>query len=155
MKFILLLLPLLLSASAAFAQQAFDLSCGNVARIRIARLSDTHWNVDSYQGHFHIVQFDLKPTAAKEFAELLSAAPWVTILYRGEEAKMQKLALTAKGKPLRDDAPNMTGLSEQAIIITIVHERDAFAAARSVCPALLPRKVVVDWAEDWERGGRE
>lgn len=40
MKFLVLLLLLLLP-SAAFSQPTYDLSCGNVAKIRIVRVEDT------------------------------------------------------------------------------------------------------------------
>ncbi|MDP3427657.1 MAG: hypothetical protein Q8S17_09810, partial [Humidesulfovibrio sp.] len=130
----------------------YDLSCDNVARIRIGRLDDTYYNVESYQGHFHVVVFDLKQQARAQFAPLVDNAPWVTFVYRGEEARKQHIDLTTHGRPLRDDAPSISGFSHESINITIIREKDAFDAARAVCPALVPRKVIVDWERDWEPG---
>ena len=59
-----LFLILLLVPSTAFAQATYDLSCENVAKIRIGRLDDTYWNVESHQGRFHVLMLDLKPEAA-------------------------------------------------------------------------------------------
>lgn len=155
MKLFLLVLFLLLFPVAALAQQpTYDLSCDNVSRIRIGRLDDTYWNVDSYQGHFHVVVFDLKQKAIAQFAQLVDNAPWVTFVYRGEETTSRHIDLTTHGRPLRDDAPAMAGFHHEAVIITIIREKDAFDTARSVCPALVPRKVIVDWERDWEPGAK-
>jgi len=148
-----LLFLLLFIPSTASAASTYDLSCDNVARIRIGRLNAAYWNIESSQGCFHIVDFELKPAAAEAYVELLRASPWVSFLYRGEETTKRHLSLTAGGKPLRDDAPALAGFSNEGIAITIIREKDAFDTARSVCPALVPRKVVVDWQRDWEQGG--
>ncbi len=149
---LLLFLLLLLVPTVVCAQSTYDLSCENVSRIRIGRLDDTYYNVESDQGHFHVVVFDLKQKAVAQFAPLIDNAPWVTFVYRGEETTKQHLALTANGRSLRDDAPSMAGLSHEGVMITIIREKDAFDTARSVCPALVPAKVIVDWERDWEPG---
>lgn len=153
MKHLFLFLLLVLLPAAALAQQAtYDLNCDNVAKIRIGRLDDTYYNVESDQGHFHVVVFDLKQKAVAQFAPLVDKAPWVTFVYRGEETTIQHIDLTTHGRPLRDDAPSMAGFSHEGVHITIIREKDAFDTARSVCPALTPRKVIVDWERDWEPG---
>lgn len=153
MKLFLLILLLLLLPAAALAQQpTFDLSCDNVSRIRIGRLDDTYYNVESEQGHFHMVVFDLKRKAIAQFAPLVDNAPWVTFVFRGEEWTMRHIAFTAGGRPLRNDAPPLDGFSPETVSIAIVREKDAFDTARLVCPALVPRKVIVDWERDWEPG---
>lgn len=144
MRILLLLLLFLLLPATALAQASYDLSCGNVSRIRIGRLDDTYWNVDSHQGHFHIVMIDLKPEAAKAYVKLRDTAPRVTITYRGEDHTTFDLPLTANGSPLRNDAPALAGFADHGITITIIREQDAFDAARSVCPALVPRKIIID-----------
>jgi len=152
MKLFVLIFLLVLLPASAFAQPTYDLSCKNVSRIRIGRLDETSWNVESYNGHFHIVLFELKPDAAKALVGLRDTAPKVTITYRGEDWTKESLSITANGSPLRDDAPTMSGLGDQSITITITREEDTFDTARSVCPALVPRKVIVDWERDWEPG---
>lgn len=147
MKLLLLLLLLLISATAS-AAPTYDLSCENVSRIRIGRLDDTYYNVESDQGRFHVVVFDLKQKAVARFAPLVDNAPWVTFVYRGEETTLKHIDLTTHGKPLRDDAPSLSGFSHEGVIITIIREQDAFDTARSVCPALVPDKVLEDG--QWE-----
>ena len=149
---LLLFLLLLLAPTVVCAQSTYDLSCDNVAKIRIGRLDDTYYNVESDQGHFQVVVFDLKQKSIAQFAPLVDNAPWVTFVYRGEEMKKQHIDLTTHGRPLRDDVPSMAGFSPEAIVITIILEKDAFDTARAVCPALTPRKVIVDWERDWEPG---
>jgi len=98
--FLLLLISLLLPATT-LAQTTYDLSCDNVAKIRIGRLDDTYWNVESHQGHFHVLMLDLKPEAAKTYLKLRETAPWVTITYRGEDHTLKDIAITANGGALQ------------------------------------------------------
>ena len=145
--FLLLLISLLLPATT-LAQTTYDLSCDNIARMRIGRLDDTYWNVESHQGHFHILMIDLKPEAAKTYLKLRETAPWVTITYRGEDHTLKDIAITANGGPLQNDAPALTGFGDQDLIITIIKEQDALDAARAVCPALAPGTIIIDWEKD-------
>jgi hypothetical protein len=96
---VLCFLFLLLVPTVAFTQASYDLSCDNVAKIRIGRLDDTHYNVESDQGHFHVVVFDLKQKAVAQFAPLVDNAPWVTFVYRGEETTIQHIDLTPTAGP--------------------------------------------------------
>lgn len=145
---ILLLFLLLLVPSISTAQAIYDLSCESVARIRIVRINDTYWNVESYQGHFHVVDFELKPDAAKVYWKLLKAARTFHIPRKVQDMNIEKLSITANSGPLQNDAPELTGFADHGITITIIREQDAFDAARSVCPALVPRKVLLDG--QWE-----
>jgi hypothetical protein len=141
---ILLLFLLLLVPSAAFAQATYDLSCGNVARIRIFRLKAAGWQIDTPQGYFHILALDLTPDAAQGFGKRLKTAPMTHFQYNGMNLRKENLTITANGGSLRNDTPAMTGFSDQGIDIAIIREQDAFDAARSVCPALVPAKVLED-----------
>jgi len=145
---ILLFLMLLMVPATALAQTSYDLSCGNVSKIRIGRLDDTYWNVESHQGRFHVLMIGLKPGAAKIYVQLRDATPRVTITYRGEDHTTLDLPLTANGQPLQNDAPALTGFGDQDLIITIIREQDALDAARAVCPALAPGKIIIDWEKD-------
>ncbi|MBG0777755.1 MAG: hypothetical protein H0S85_15125 [Desulfovibrionaceae bacterium] len=140
----LFLLGLLFIPVTAFATDIYDVSCGNIGKIRIVRIAATHWNIESYQGSFHVLALELKKSAAKEFVKLRKAAPIVQHQYRGEVIPVEDIRITANGRPLRDDAPALTGFADQGINIPIIREEDAFAAARAVCPALVPDKVLID-----------
>ncbi len=143
-KSLQLLLLLLLIPATAFPQEVYDVSCRNVAAIDIIRVKDTYWNIESYQGHFHVLGLDLKPDAAKEFVKLRMATPTICVRYRGDDCYTKDITITANGKPLRNDAPAMTGFADQGFAIPIIREKDAFEAARAVCPALVPDKVLID-----------
>jgi len=147
MKCILFLLLVLLPASA-FAQATYDLSCGNVAKIRIVRIEAEHWNVRSDKGHFHAVHFHLKPNMTEEFRKLVNQAHSIFIDRKGVGHVGNKLILSANGTPLRNDAPELEGLGNDGVAIVITREQDAFDAARAVCPALVPGKVLEDG--QWE-----
>lgn len=144
MKTLLLLTVLLLLPSAAFSQAIYDVSCDNVASIRIFRLKADTWKIESYGGYFHLLALDLKPDASQNFGRLLNRTPTVDILLKGVHYHPKNLILTANGGPLRNDMPGLTGMSEQGILITIFLKEDAFDAARSVCPALVPAGVTTD-----------
>ncbi|WP_022663399.1 hypothetical protein [Paucidesulfovibrio longus] len=140
----LVFLLLLLLPGAAFAQPSFDVSCENVVQITITRIKDTYWNVDSYQGHFHILDLTLTPEAARKAVKLRDATPTEHIRYRGEDYYKPRIVITAHGVPLQDDTPALSGFVDQGAAIGIIREEDAFDAARAVCPALVPDKVLID-----------
>jgi hypothetical protein len=145
---ILPLLAALLIPTAAFSQTIYDVSCDNIARIRIVRLKASDWKMESYGGYFHLLVLDLKPAAAKAFARLLNATPTIDLQFKGVHYRPKNLILMANGNPLLDDIPGMTGMSEQGILITRFYKEDAFDAARAVCPALVPATVLTDG--QWE-----
>ena len=145
---ILLLFLLLLVPSAAFSQATYDLNCDNVAKIRIFRLEAAGWQIDTPQGYFHILALDLTPDAAQGFGIRLKTAPMTHFQYNGMNLRKENLTITANGGSLKNDTPAMTGFSDQGIDIAIIREQDAFDAARAVCPALVPAKVLEDG--QWE-----
>ena len=140
----LVFLILLLLPGAAFAQPSYDLSCENVSKIIIVKVKDTHWNVDSYQGHFHVLDLTLTPEAAREAVKLRDATPREHIRYRGEDYYKPHILITVQGIPLQKDVPALSGIADHGAVITIIREEDAFDAARAVCPALVPEKVLID-----------
>ncbi|MGE4292309.1 MAG: hypothetical protein AB7E32_08870 [Desulfovibrio sp.] len=140
----LVFLILLLLPATAIAQPSYDVSCANVTQITIIKIKDTHWNVDSCQGHFHIMDLTLTPDAAREAVKLRDATPTEHMLYRGEDYYKPHIVITAQGVPLHDDTPALSGITDQGAVIGIIREKDAFDAARAVCPALVPDKVLID-----------
>ncbi|MGE4292310.1 MAG: hypothetical protein AB7E32_08875 [Desulfovibrio sp.] len=140
----LALLIFLLLPATAFAQPSYDVSCANVSKIIIVKIKDTHWNVDSYQGHFHVLHLTLTPDAAREAVKLRDATPRKHIRYRGEDYYGPRIVITAQGVPLHDDTPALSGITNQGAVIGIIREKDAFDSARAVCPALVPDKVLID-----------
>ncbi|WP_022663400.1 hypothetical protein [Paucidesulfovibrio longus] len=140
----LVFLLLLLMPGAALAQARYDVSCENVVQITITRIKDTYWNVDSYQGHFHVLDLILTPEAAREAVKLRDATPTEHIRYRGEDYYKPHILITVRGLPLQKDVPALSGIADHGAVITIIREEDAFDAARAVCPALVPDKVLID-----------
>lgn len=143
MKFLVLLL-LLLVPSTAFADSTFDISCENVKGIYIVRNNDSRLIRKSYPGPFHVVRFVLKSNAAKEFMMLVKASRSYSIHSNGIDYDSEKLTITASGKPLRNDEPEVDAHGEGEVGTVILREQDAFDAARSVCPALVPAKLLID-----------
>lgn len=139
LAFFLLLIPATVSA-----QDIFDVSCANLERIRIARVDDTYWNIETYDGHFYVLDLELKPDAAREFVKVRNAASTLHILYRGEVVPREYLMITTNGKPVREDVPTLTGFPDQGINIAVLREEDAFEMAREICPDLVPDKVLMD-----------
>lgn len=145
MKQTVVFLFLFLLPVPAVAQSAeYDLSCENVAKITIIRGEGKHWNVDSPDGYFYVVGFDLTEAAAPAYREVRNTAPRKLVLDDGIWFRRPDLVVTAHGVPLRNDTPAQTAFVEDGINIGIVREEDAFEAARMVCPELVPDKVLID-----------
>lgn len=132
---------LILIPSAAFSQAIYDVSCKNIARMAIYRLKAADWKIESYGGYYYLLALDLKPDAAQAFRKLLNATPTIALKYNGVSTQTKNLIITASGGLLRSDIPTMNGLSEQGMLIPLFLKEDAFDAARSVCPALVPTGV--------------
>lgn len=142
---LLLFLFLLLVPTTAFAQTTtYDLSCENVASIRIVRVTAAGWQVDSPDGFFHVLVMELKPHATDEFGKRVKASRTIVIHNNSKDSVQTKLTITANSNPLRNDEPRLLGLDDQEVLVAIIHLQDAFDAARSVCPALVPAKVLID-----------
>ena len=140
-----ILLLLLLLPFPAFAQPAeYDLSCQNVDKIVIVRVEAKYWHVNSPNGYFHVVGFDLTKKAAPAYREVRNTAPDKFYLIGWVWIPRPDLVVTARGVPLRNDTPEHTGYAEEGIDIGIIREEDAFEAARMVCPGLVPDKVLID-----------
>jgi len=141
MRYILLILLLLLPTKVQ-ADSWYDLSCGNVDEITITRISGAKYTSESYPGTFHTVYFRLKPNAIEEFSKLVKSSRSFFVRSNGMGYDRNKLTITADGKSLRNDVPECDAHGEGMVGIMIIREQDAFAAARSVCPALVPTKVI-------------
>lgn len=141
---ILLFLLLILVPATVLAQTTYDLSCDNIAHMHIVRVKAAGWQIDSPDGFFHVLAVELKPHMTEEFGELVKASRKINILNNGKGSAQTKLTITANCKPLRNDEPRLLGLDDRGVLVAIIQEQDAFDAARSVCPALVPAKVLID-----------
>lgn len=117
---------------------SFDLSCENVEKISITRISGAKHTSDSYPSTFHTVYFELKHSAVEEFSKLIKASRSVIVRRDGSGYDRTKLTITANGKPLRNDVRECDSHGKGTVGITIIREQDALDAARTVCPALVP-----------------
>ncbi len=144
MKKILVLLLFLMIPTTTYSQAVYDVSCSNIARIRIIKIEAVRWNVKSPNGYFYALALELKPEEIKRFVELRLSLPTVHKIYRGDDYYPPDMLITANGRSLRNDIPAMTGFADQEITIPIIRKEDAFAAARQVCPALVPTKLTID-----------
>ncbi|HWR03381.1 MAG TPA: hypothetical protein VN419_05120 [Humidesulfovibrio sp.] len=137
----LLLLILLIVPSAALAELTFDISCKNVERISITRISGAKHSSESYPSTFHIVYFGLKHSAMEKFSKLAKASRSFLIRQDGTGYDRAKLTITANGTPLHSDVPECDAHEDGEVGIMIIREQDAFDAARAVCPALTPAEM--------------
>jgi len=114
MKRILIFLMLLVPTSA-LAGLTYDISCENVTNILIIRDTDQYLKQHTPQGFVHIVTFFLNPLARDAFQKFV-------------DASRQSLEIR--------------GYSGTKVCTFILLEEDALAAARSVCPALVPGEII-------------
>lgn len=143
MKRLLILLLALLFPATARAYDVYDITCDNVAGIRIERLRDTLGNITSFGWH-HTVRFVLTPEAAKAFVRLRDAAPMVPIMFRDRIYPRENLRVISHRHPLAVRATALTEYGDQAITFVVVREQEAFELAKTVCPALVPAKVLAE-----------
>lgn len=137
MKYVFLLLFLLLPTTV-LADSTFDISCKNVERVSITRISGAKHTSDSYPSTSHTVYFELKQSAAEEFSKLVKASRSIIVRRDGSGYDRTKLTITANGKPLRNDVRECDSHEEGTVGTMIIREQDAYDAARAVCPALVP-----------------
>lgn len=149
MKIVVLLLCLILPLPA-FAQHTYDVSCQNVSRIRVIRVQDTNWCFKTATGVFHSLWLDIKSDYQKEYRAAHKSAPHVSMTCDDEQFLKEDFVITAHGTPLQNDIPEMAGYATEGFGLIIIDEQDAFDAARAVCPALVPDKVLIDGHLDEE-----
>ncbi|MBG0777757.1 MAG: hypothetical protein H0S85_15135 [Desulfovibrionaceae bacterium] len=78
------------------------------------------------------------------YRKIRDATPTISIRYEGTLFPKEDIQVTANGVPIQNDVPAWTAFADQGITISILRKEDAFAAARAVCPALAPDKVIID-----------
>ncbi len=134
MRYTILLL-LILSPATALADSTYDLSCDNVARIRIGRNEDSFLGLRTPQGHMYSVSFRLKPDAADRYQPILNESRKIIGQDDVTGAYSRKgLLVTAHGQPLRNDVPEFGAHSGSSVNTLILTKEDALATARFVCP---------------------
>lgn len=134
MKIIMILL-LLLVPSSVFAEFSFDISCKNVTKILIVRIDDQSLGLHSSHGFAHLMAFFLNPEAKREFRNIVDASQQLNI-HRDAMGghSRETLIITANGKPLQNDVPEIHVHGSAKVGTIIIREQDAFDTARSVCP---------------------
>lgn len=138
----ILLCLLLLAPTTSLAALSFDISCDNVERITIIVDDDNLLRQRTPYGHVHCVTFFLKPEARDNFKQFIDAAEKSKRSHNAEVAHQYVgLPITANGVPLRNDILEIRGYSEKKVCTFILLEQDALAAARSVCPTLVPSEI--------------
>jgi hypothetical protein len=137
---LLCFLLLLLLPSKAVSQTKYDLSCENVANIRIMHIIDTPWDAKSESSHFYVVRIDLKPNATDLFGRLVREANTIFIDKNGGGHAERELLFTANGALLKTDTPDFIGFDERGVTLGTTREQEAIDTARSVCPALTPQR---------------
>jgi len=145
MKLLLLLLLhllLLVVPASASAYEVYDITCENIVSIRIERLKDTVGNITSL-GDYHTVYFELTPQAAKAFVRLRDASPMIPIMFREKLYPRENLRIISHRRSIALRAFALTAHGDHGITFIAVKEHDAFDLARTVCPALVPSKVLV------------
>ncbi|MGE4553616.1 MAG: hypothetical protein AB7D57_10915 [Desulfovibrionaceae bacterium] len=117
--------------------------------MNIVRLDLEHDYRGCPTGPFFILNIQLTRQGAEALQTALRSAPkryffrsdcpYDTIFTPNED-----IVVTAHGVPLPNDDPAITGHTSTSINIPIIRWEDAFDAARAICPALTPDKVLED-----------
>jgi hypothetical protein len=129
-----LLLILLLLPAPAFAQPAYDLTCEDVKKVLIVRMEDSWMHIHSPQGFIYTVSFRTRAERKEELQQLVNSSR----RHRRDESGIihywNALKVTANGKPLQNDVPDIDFNGGGNIGTILFNEQDAFDAARAVWP---------------------
>jgi len=129
-----LLILLLLIPSAALAQPTYDLTCNDVKKVLIVRMEDNWLDIRSAQGFIYTVSFRTRAEKKEELQRLVNSSRRHRQDEEGGFHYWNALKVTANGKPLRNDAPQIDFNGGGNIGTILFNEQDAFDAARAVCP---------------------
>lgn len=143
-KWIVLSLVLILAASQARAQEDFELSCDDVVSIQVWRLRGQPWKYEITDGHCYVLIINLTDAAAMRLEHLHTATPETPINVDGHQLFTKRIDLITPTRRIISDAPAWDAFREGHAIISKKTEEDAFAAARAVCPAKVPKKLLTD-----------
>jgi hypothetical protein len=134
MKYVPLFLMLLLTPVSAFAQTTYDLTCKDIKKVLIVRMEDNWMGIRSPQGFIYSVSFRARAERKEELQRLVNSSRRHCRDEEGGFHYWNELKVTANGKPLRNDAPEIDFNGGGNIGTILFNEQDAFAAARAVCP---------------------
>lgn len=141
-RLLLTLLLLLLAPAGASAQPTYDLSCGNVAQIRVIRDEVSALAQRAPDGVVYGVTFVLKAESERAFQAFYEVTRQAQLPLTAKPYPWYAaLSVTANGKPLPCDILEIRGYGGKKVITFLFNEQDANDLARAVCPALTPDKV--------------
>jgi len=126
----------------------YEVSCEKIKEISITYYKDIYLPVKTKRGHLYFLSLDLKTEAALDYLKTLWGSPKVGKRIGDQYSYDHFLVITANGKPIRNDIPELSSFMSNRISLPMLREEDAFAAARAVCPELVPDKVVNDWPQE-------
>lgn len=156
MKLLLLLLLhllLLLVPATAFAQQpTYDLTCEDVKKVLIVRMPDGLLDIHSPQGFFYFVSFRTRPERKEQLQQLANSSRRHRRDEQGVFHYWNELKVTANGKPLQNDVPDIDFYGGGNIGTILFNEQDAFDAARAVCPTVPVEFIIAPPVREPEPG---
>lgn len=153
MKFFISVLLLTLSTSLAYAQSIIPVSCDEIAKISIcqARTSETPVLTEEYP-YVYPTTFWFKPEAAPKYKEFTDPNKIATIYPDGTRIEYRPFLLQTPEGLVVDDTPYPISVNYRQIHMYFKSKKEAFEAARKVCPKLKPKAFFVyDYLEEKHR----
>lgn len=147
-----LFLILLLLPSAVFAQPTYDLTCEDVKKVLIVSMEDSWMHIHSPQGFIFTVSFRTKAERKEELQQLVNSSRRYSRDESGIFHYWNALKVTANGKPLQNDVPDIDFNGGGNIGTILFNEQDAFDAARAVCPTAPVEFIVAPPVREPEPG---
>lgn len=153
MKFFIPLLLLTLSTSLADAKSIIPVSCNEIARISIcqARTSEPPVLTDEYP-YVYPTTFWFKPEAASKYKKFTDPNRIATIYPDGTRIEYRPFLLQTPEGLVIDDTPYPASVNYRQIHMYFKSKKEAFEAARKVCPKIKPKAIFVyDYLEEKHR----
>lgn len=139
----LFLILLLLPATTLAQQPTYDLSCENVKKVLIVRMEASSMHIHSPQGFIFTVSFRTRAERKEELQQLVNSSRRHNRDESGIFHYWNALKVTANGKPLQNDVPDIDFNGGGNIGTILFNEQDAFDAARAVCPTAPVEFIIV------------
>ncbi|MGE4298341.1 MAG: hypothetical protein AB7E47_09965 [Desulfovibrionaceae bacterium] len=131
-------LVLLLWPTLAMARADLPISCDDLNGIIIMRSETKYMDITSDDGYAYALLLKIKEASREPLARIYDAAPPSRIPFAGGVVTHTEIAIIANGTVIRSDAPPWDSYHQPLVIITKLRKDDAFAAARTICPSMVP-----------------
>ena len=153
MKLFISLLFLICSTSLADAESIIPVSCDDIAKITIGQTKTSEPPVFTEEySYMYPTAFWFKPESAPKFNAFTDPNKIATIYPDGTRIEYRPFLLSTPAGIVASDTPYQVSVNYRQINMYFKSKKEAFEAARKVCPQIKPKAFFVyDYLEEKHR----